>query len=96
MNKNKDGISLLSAQYFGRHVKSCLSLLAISTLLLTGCSSQKPENKSEYDPVELIRYETCLKVIIEKSGYKLTDGLTMPQIMKKIDGFCDFMKPQKK
>jgi hypothetical protein len=35
-------------------------------------------------------------VLIEKSGYKLTDGLTMPQIMKKIDGFCDFMKPQKK
>ena len=77
-------------------MKKLLPILAISALLLTGCSSQNPENKSEYDPVELIRYETCLKVLIEKSGYTLTDGLTMPQIMKKIDGFCDFMKPQKK
>jgi PBP1b-binding outer membrane lipoprotein LpoB len=71
-------------------------LLAVSALLLTGCSNQSPDNKTEYDPVELIRYETCLKVLIEKSGYKLTDGLTMPQIMEKIDGFCDFMKPQKR
>ncbi len=70
-------------------------LLAISALLLTGCSNQNPVSKTEYDPVELIRYETCLKVVVEKSGDKLTNGLTMPQIIEKIDGFCDFMKPQK-
>ncbi len=77
-------------------MKSSLAILIVSSLLLTGCSNQSPDNKTEYDPVELIRYETCLKVLIEKSGYKLTDGLTMPQIMEKIDGFCDFMKPLKR
>jgi|LakMenE01Jun11ns_1017448.scaffolds.fasta_scaffold9554298_2 hypothetical protein len=77
-------------------VSVCPSVLRICALVLTGCSSPSPETRAEYDPVELIKYEACLKLIIEKSDYRLTDGLTMSQVMKKIDGYCDFIKPQKK
>ncbi len=42
-------------------MKSHLSVLVVSTLLLTGCSSPEPE--LSYDPVELIEYERCLNTI---------------------------------
>ena len=38
-----------------------LLVLAISALLLTGCSSADPE--LSYDPVELIEYEKCLNTV---------------------------------
>ena len=76
------------------YMKKLLPVLAISALLLTGCAT--PENKPKYDEVDLIKYESCLKLVIEKTDYRLTDGLTMSQVMKKIDGYCDSVKPQKK
>lgn len=44
-------------------MKKQLSVLAISTLLLTGCSTPTPESQPEYDALELIRYESCINAI---------------------------------
>ena len=44
-------------------MKSHLSVLVVSALLLTGCSSTAPESKPEYDEVELIQYENCMQTI---------------------------------
>jgi PBP1b-binding outer membrane lipoprotein LpoB len=46
-------------------MKSYLSVLAISALLLTGCSSTTPESKPEYDEVELIQYENCMQTVLK-------------------------------
>ena len=40
-------------------MKSHLSVLAMSALLLTGCSAPTPELK--YDELDIIRYEKCLE-----------------------------------
>ena len=44
-------------------MKSYSSVLVVSALLLTGCSSTAPESKPEYDEVELIQYENCMQTI---------------------------------
>jgi hypothetical protein len=45
-------------------MKSQLSVLAISTLLLTGCAA---ESKYEYDEVDLMIYEKCIEQALGNS-----------------------------
>ena len=46
-------------------MKSYLSALAISALLVTGCSTTTPESKPEYDEVEVIQYENCMQTVLK-------------------------------
>ena len=74
-----------------------LPVFAISALLLTGCSNQNPDDKTEYDPVELIEYEACFKLVL--------DGLLNDTIgkyfetsrqMKIASDNCEPLRPTKK
>ena len=46
-------------------MKSYLSVLVISALLLTGCSTPTGESKPEYDAVDLIKYEMCMQTVLK-------------------------------
>lgn len=78
-------------------MKKLLPVFAISALLLTGCSNQNPDDKTEYDPVELIEYEACFKLVL--------DGLLNDPIgkyfetsrqMKIASDNCEPLRPTKK
>ena len=79
------------------YMKKLLPVFAISALLLTGCSNQNPDDKTEYDPVELIKYEACFKLVL--------DGLLNDPIgkyfetsrqMKIASDNCEPLRPTKK
>ena len=70
-----------------------LPVLAISVLFLTGCSTPTLESKPEYDEVELLKYEACLKTVIEKG--KPNFDLGVPKVMQGIETLCEFRKPRK-
>ena len=79
------------------YMKKLLPVFAISALLLTGCSNQNPDDKTEYDPVELIEYEACFKLVL--------DGLLNDPIgkyfetsrqMKIASDNCEPLRPTKK
>jgi PBP1b-binding outer membrane lipoprotein LpoB len=76
-------------------MKSYLSLLAVSALLLTGCTSTTPESQPEYDEVDLIKYQTCLDTYLNgimKSGtYLLANQYTEQAI-----DTCSALEPVKK
>lgn len=97
MKKHEVVSSPLSAGYIRRYMRSYLSMLAVSALLLTGCSNQNPDDKTEYDPVELIEYEACFKLVL--------DGLLNDPIgkyfetsrqMKIASDNCEPLRPTKK
>lgn len=69
--------------------------LAISALLLTGCSTPTPESKPEYDEVELMVYQLCVEKIVD--GY-LDKGffLMLPNFIKNAEEECAELKPNKK
>ena len=75
-----------------------LPVLAISALLLTGCSTPTPESKPEYDEVELAVYQSCvdayMKQLIEPRYHILGGG--SPDVIRRVNGLCDPFKPVKK
>lgn len=78
-------------------MKSQLSVLAISALLLTGCSTPSPESKPEYDEVELMVYQACIEknldgLLQNKRYFKIIESADM--ITAK--AFCKDLKPEKK
>ena len=74
-------------------MKSHLSVLAISALLLTGCSSTAPESKPEYDELSVIQWQTCLNHFIEANkGFYSTSEITTFRATEA----CDAFLPKKK
>jgi len=72
-----------------------LPVLAISAVLLTGCSTPTPESKPEYDEVELMVYQQCIEKIVD--GY-LNKGffLMVPTYIENAEQECRILKPVKK
>ena len=70
-----------------------LAPLAISLLLVSGCSST-PESKPEYDEVELVEYETCLNTYMGDGSF--TAGLTTRELMTFAMSACEDLRPIKK
>ena len=77
-----------------------LLVLAISTLVLTGCSTPTPESQPEYDPVELIKYENCLdllnRVFTDEALRRVYKDDLMAGLVKELQGQCEYLKPVKK
>ena len=63
-----------------------LAPLAISLLLVSGCSSTP-----EYDEVELVEYETCLNAYMNISDARITRGF-----MTLAMAACKDLKPAKR
>ena len=72
-----------------------ISVLAVSAVLLTGCSTPTPESKPEYDEVELMVYQQCIEKIVD--GY-LDKGffLMVPTYIENAEQECTGLKPLKK
>jgi PBP1b-binding outer membrane lipoprotein LpoB len=80
-------------------MKSYLSVLAVSALLLTGCSTPTNESKPEYDAVELAIYKSCLDASYAeyiKPQYRSEMGASSMIVSKRITGLCEHLKPVKK
>jgi uncharacterized protein YcfL len=74
-------------------MKSYLSVLAISALLLTGCSSTTPESKPTYDELSVIQWQTCLNHFIEANkGFYSTSEITTFRATEA----CSAFLPEKK
>ena len=77
-----------------------LLVLAISTLVLTGCSTPTPESQPEYDSVELIKYENCLdllnRVFTDEGLRRVYKDDLMASLVKQLQGQCEYLKPVKK
>jgi hypothetical protein len=95
MKKHEFGSSPLSTGYLRRHIRSYLSVLAISTLLLTGCSTPTPESKPEYDEVELMTYNICLEKLVDELVNKGT-WLLIDQYVDQAKIGCEAFMPVKK
>lgn len=76
-------------------MKRLLPVLAISALLVTGCTASTPESNPEYDEVELMVYQLCVEKIVD--GY-LDKGffLMLPNFIKNAEEECAELKPNKK
>ena len=72
-----------------------LAPLAISLLLVSGCSSTT-ESKPEYDEVELLEYETCLTTYVGDDRFGTKDLLTTRQLMTVAKSACEDLRPIKK
>ena len=76
-------------------MKSHLSALTVTALLLTGCTSTTPESQPEYDEVDLIKYQTCLDTYLNgimKSGTYLLANQYTEQAIET----CRALEPVKK
>jgi uncharacterized protein YcfL len=74
-------------------MKSYLSALAISALLLSGCSSTTPDSKPEYDELSVIQWQTCLNHFIEANkGFYSTSEITTFRATEA----CTAFLPEKK
>lgn len=76
-------------------MKFQLSVLSMSALLLSGCTSTTPEGQPKYDEVELIKYQTCLDTYLNgimKSGTYLLANQYTEQAIET----CSALKPVKK
>jgi hypothetical protein len=79
-------------------MKSHLSALTVTALLLTGCASNTPESKPEYDAVELALYQSCVDTYMKQSiepQYRILGGGS-PDVIRRVNGLCDPFKPVKK
>jgi hypothetical protein len=72
-------------------MKSYLSVLAISALMLTGCASPNNESQPEYDAVDLLEYQMCLELRLRNSEPFLANGQL--QVARKD---CQAYKPIKR
>lgn len=79
-------------------MRKLLPVLAISALLITGCTSPF-KSKAEYDEVELIRYEACVRSVTDEiTANGLINAIkdqTFEGLFKSIDALCEFLKPKK-
>ena len=74
-------------------MKSHLSVLAISVLLLTGCSSTAPE----YDELHVVQYEKCIDYAVEaKLQVFGPQRFTSEEIIGDAIVSCEGWKPLKK
>ena len=74
-------------------MKSHLSVLAVSAVLLTGCSS----NVSEYDELHMIQYEKCIDYAVEaKLQVFGPQRFTSEEIIGDAIVSCEGWKPLKK
>ena len=78
-------------------MKKHLLTLVMLSLLLTGCSTPTSDSKSEYDEVDLIKYEKCLEgasqafiAVLERS-----DKRGVYDYSKSVN-YCEYWKPVKK
>lgn len=70
-----------------------LLILAISVLMLTGCSMPTAENQSEYDELSVIQWQTCLNHFIEANkGFYSTSEITTFRATEA----CSTFLPEKK
>jgi len=69
-----------------------LAPLAVSLLLLSGCSTQ---SKPDYDPLEVIEYETCLNAYMEASELSRYTLYKHPDITQSAIETCERFKPTK-
>ena len=78
-------------------MKSHLSVLAVSALLLTGCSTPTAESKPEYDAVDLMVYNLCIEKIVEgKMKIGTSFWLLVPTYIASAQVECAEFKPVKK
>jgi uncharacterized lipoprotein YajG len=77
-----------------------LLVLAISTLVLTGCSSPESERELKYDEADLIRYEHCLATVrIGFNGDGVRRSVSKNEwesLLEISDKLCADSKPVKK
>ena len=71
-----------------------LAPLAVSLLLLSGCSTPAPESKPEYDELELKRYEICLQASIDY--FQKLGSTNAVNMVKSAEENCESLKPVKK
>ena len=70
-----------------------LTVLAISALLLTGCSTPTPESKPEYDELSVIQWQTCLNHFIEANkGFYDTSEITTFRATEACNAFLPVKK----
>jgi hypothetical protein len=80
-------------------MKSYLSVIAVSVLILTGCASPNNESQPEYDAVELVEYQSCLDGYWQeflKPTYRGSMGNSSIEMTKRVAGWCQHIKPVKK
>lgn len=78
-------------------MKSYLSVLVVSALLLTGCSTPSPESKPEYDELDLMVYNLCLEKIVEgKMKIGTSFWVLVPTYIASAQDECAEFKPVKK
>ena len=74
-------------------MRSHLSVLVVSALLLTGCSTPTAVSKPEYDELSVIQWQTCLNHFIEANkGFYSTSEITTFRATEA----CDAFLPKKK
>jgi len=69
-----------------------LAPLAVSLVLISGCSSQ---SKPDYDPLELIEYEQCLESKIEDTEWERIPNPYFKEVWDSILKSCKAYKPTK-
>ena len=69
-----------------------LAPLAVSLLLLSGCSTQ---SKPDYDPIESIEYEKCFDALIDNAEWEQIPASYLKQVWDEILEFCEAYKPRK-
>ena len=70
-----------------------LAPLAISLLLVSGCSST-PESKPEYDELELIIWEKCMDTIV--GDITFSEFLSKREILDAAMDYCKDLRPIKR
>lgn len=73
-------------------MKKLLPVITISALLLTGCAT--PENKPEYDALELATYNLCLEKVVD--GWVTSNSfLLTAQFIEQAKNECSKLLPVK-
>lgn len=68
-----------------------LAPLVVSTVLVSGCSSIKPE----YDPLEVIAWEKCLDAYIGATDLSRYERQFINVVIEGAQEECDEFKPEK-